>query len=70
MQKEVELISKLLARESFFLTFGDGRQDIQVEVGGQEKFVLMVSPTDYGRPMKPFFIEIPNFWAQADNLGK
>ena len=22
--------------------------------------------TDYGRPMKPFFIEIPNFW--ADNF--
>ena len=26
--------------------------------------------TDYGHPMKPFFIEIPNFWAWADNLGK
>ena len=25
--------------------------------------------TDYGRPMKPFFIEISNFWALADNLG-
>ena len=24
--------------------------------------------TDYGL-MKPFFIEIPNFWAWADNLG-
>ena len=24
----------------------------------------------YGRPMKPFFIEIPKFWAWADNLGK
>ena len=26
--------------------------------------------TDYGRPMKPFFIEILNFWALADNLGR
>ena len=26
--------------------------------------------TDYGRPMKPFFIEIQNFWAQADKLGR
>ena len=25
--------------------------------------------TDYGRTMKPFFIEIPNLWAWADNLG-
>ena len=25
---------------------------------------------DYGRPMKPFFIEIQNFWAWADKLGK
>ena len=29
--------------------------------------VLSVN-TDYGRPMKPFFIKIPNFWAWADNL--
>ena len=26
--------------------------------------------TDYGRPMKRFFIEIPNFWAWADKLGR
>ena len=25
--------------------------------------------TDYGRPMKPFIIEIQNFWAWADKLG-
>ena len=25
---------------------------------------------DYRRPMKPFFIEIPNFWAWAQNLGR
>ena len=24
---------------------------------------LIILHTDYGRPMKPFFIEIPNFWA-------
>ena len=26
------------------------------------------SRTDYGRPMKPFFIEIQNFWAWADKF--
>ena len=26
--------------------------------------------TNYGHPMKPFFIKIPNFWAWAGNLGK
>ena len=29
-----------------------------------------VSTTDYGLPMKPFFIEIPNLRAQTDNLGR
>ena len=24
--------------------------------------------TDYGRPMKPIFIEVPNFWAWADTF--
>jgi hypothetical protein len=24
--------------------------------------------TDYGRPMKPFFIEIPKVWAWADKF--
>ena len=31
---------------------------------------LMSGITDYGRPMKPFFIEIPNFWAWVDNLSR
>ena len=26
--------------------------------------------TDYGRPMKPFFIEIQNFWALAEKLDR
>ena len=34
---------------------------------------LKIGPTpeamDYGRPMKPFFIDIQNFWAWADKLG-
>ena len=28
----------------------------------------MLMATDYGHPMKPFFVEIPNFWAWADEL--
>ena len=31
---------------------------------------LMVNFTDYGRPMKPFFIKIKNFWAWADKLDR
>ena len=30
----------------------------------------MVPLMDYGRPMKHFFIEIPNFWAWADKLSR
>ena len=30
----------------------------------------LADSTDYGRPMKPFFIEIPNFWAWTDKLGR
>ena len=25
---------------------------------------------DYGRPMKPSFIEIPNFWSWEDKFGR
>jgi hypothetical protein len=32
--------------------------------------LLLVVRTDYGCPMKPFFIEIQNFWALADKLGR
>jgi hypothetical protein len=28
----------------------------------------MAFPTDHGRPMKPFFIKIPNFWAWANTF--
>ena len=31
--------------------------------------VSLNEPTDYGRPIKPFFVEIQNFWAWADKLG-
>ena len=31
---------------------------------------VMVSDTDYGRPMKPFCIETPNFWEWAERLGR
>ena len=30
----------------------------------------MIQATDYGCPMKQFFIGIPNFWAWADKLGR
>ena len=29
-----------------------------------------VQNTDYGRPMKPFFTEIQNFWAWADKWDR
>ena len=31
---------------------------------------MKILNTNYGRPMKPFFIKIPNFWAWTDNLGR
>ena len=34
------------------------------------KMRSMTGSTDYGRPMKPFFINIPNFLALPDNLGR
>ena len=36
----------------------------------KRKKFSFVRTTDYGRPMKPFFIEIQNFWAWADTLGR
>ena len=36
----------------------------------QMRYVMITVSTDYGRPMKPFFIEIQNFWAWADKLGR
>ena len=33
-------------------------------------FYLNPEATDYGRPIKPFFIEILNFWACEDKLGR
>jgi hypothetical protein len=32
----------------------------------QEK--IRIPTTDYGHPMKPFFIEIQNFWSWADKF--
>ena len=32
-------------------------------------FSFILRSTDYGHPMKPFSIEIHNFWAWADKLG-
>ena len=31
-------------------------------------FFVRQPDTDYGHPMKPFFIKIPNVWAWADNF--
>ena len=31
---------------------------------------MVVVCTDYGCPIKPFFVEIPDFCAWADNLGR
>ena len=44
------------------ITYHMIKKDFQFRLGIQTK--------DYGRPMKPFFIEIQNFWAWADRLGR
>ena len=35
----------------------------------QMRYVMITGSTET-RPMKPFFIEIQNFWAWADKLGR
>ena len=36
-------------------------------LGEMKKIYIFISTvTDYGRQMKPFFIEIPNFWVWTD----
>ena len=46
----------------------------QSEKWGRIRAIRMVSTlllgTDYGCSMKPFFIEIQNFWAWVDKLGR
>ena len=36
----------------------------------QESIFFLQPTTDYRHPMKPFFIEIQNFWAWADEFGR
>ena len=38
------------------------------ELRGMTKNGCLLKSTDYGRPMKPFFIKILNFWAWADKI--
>ena len=35
----------------------------------QQTWLFTYPTTDYGRPNEVFFIEIPDFWAWANNLG-
>ena len=50
------------------------RPECQTQKIVLDVYVFLLQPTsqttDYGRPMKPFFIEIQNFWAWADKLGR
>ena len=41
-----------------------GKSNCQLDVA------IYPQPTNYGRPMKLFFIEIQNFWAWADKLAR
>ena len=44
--------------------------ELGVLLGGiNQDLYDMVLVTDYGRPMKPFFSDISNFWPWADKLG-
>ena len=36
----------------------------------RELYQPVITGKDYERPIKPFFIEIQNFWAWADKLGR
>ena len=41
---------------------------IHIYTGFKQETQQKTTLTDYGCPMKPFFIEIQNFWAWADKL--
>ena len=41
-----------------------------LEIEAKTSFQRFLAFKDYGRPMKPFFIEFPNFGAWVDNLGR
>ena len=43
---------------------------IRVMCNKSSMIKTIIDYMDYGRPMKPFFIEIQNFWAWAGKLGK
>ena len=55
---------------SFFLSWTGFKQDTAGKGAFTNYVNLLWPPTDYERPIKPFFIEIPNFWAWTDNLGR
>ena len=77
------LINKMHPTESkMFVTPKNHTKNKQDPVGRSEnleeqrviqglfKKMALFLPTDYGSPMKLFFIQIQNFWAWANKLGR
>ena len=52
------------------VTTGINRLKNKFKIGRQGQGKFISKNTDYGHPVKHFFIKIPNFWAWADNLGR
>ena len=64
------MLLRLACKEFRFQTNPSFYVCAQLQLKDPEIHRGMVECTDYGRPMKPFFIEIQNFWAWANKLGR
>ena len=63
LDKPERLINRVKRNTSKYeveeIQFSRGSETLCAVAAGKKVGKL---PTDYGRPMKPFFIKIPNFW--------
>ena len=73
LDKPERLINRVKRNTSKYeveeIQFSRGSETLCAVAAGK-KVEKLLSPTDYRCPMKPFFIEIPNFWAWVDNSGR
>ena len=73
LDKPERLINRVKRNTSKYeveeIQFSRGSETLCAVAAGK-KVGKLLSPTDYGCPMKPFFIKIPNLWAWVDNSGR
>ena len=73
LDKPERLINRVKRNTSKYeveeIQFSRGSETLCAVAAGKKVGKLLL-PKDCGHPMKPFLIEIPNFWAGVDNLGR